>query len=217
MGSSFQRKSVEYSQYVDRVVGVAKVGGAEEFGGGLMAIGTYHNFIKGMLINYPQYSPRETAEKLARDLIAAGGKSVCVLTALTRALAGPTPNGYVYQKSSLQVEKELREFGSVDAFLKALAGFQEPGKFDSPNECTDRSQPPAEIARLKAQQDSQGQVWIPHKRHYDWDVAVCWRCRCLRITMPDGRIRFKKTGFLSALKTKPPSPCRKHRKSECPI
>ena len=65
--------------------------------------------------------------------------------------------------------------------------------------------------------DEDGHVWLPYKQHYDWQVEVCWRCRCLKIHMGGGRIKYKYGMFQLMGKDQPPSPCRKHRKSNCPI
>ena len=63
--------------------------------------------------------------------------------------------------------------------------------------------------------DSHGHVWIPYKQHMGLRVEVCWRCRCLKI---HSRYNVQyKYGLSPFGKKNPPSPCVKHRKSECPI
>ena len=64
--------------------------------------------------------------------------------------------------------------------------------------------------------DAHGHVWMPYKRHFDWYVETSCRSRCLRVTMAGGQVKYKKGNF-SLLKDSPPSPCVKHRKSECPF
>jgi len=82
----------------------------------VLAAGVYEAAIKAFLAQYPH---RSTAEKLARDLIQAGGKPVPVLFGLANAFAGPT----VYSMSPHEIEKRLAS-SSVDRVIKDIRDLQ---------------------------------------------------------------------------------------------
>lgn len=81
---------LKYTKYIDDVVSRAQEAGAEDFIFGSFAIATYEGAIAAMLKKKPG---RDTGEKVARELITAGGKPQCVLTALANAFAGNTSKG----------------------------------------------------------------------------------------------------------------------------
>ncbi len=61
--------------------------------------------------------------------------------------------------------------------------------------------------------DADGHVWLPHST--DQGVEQCWRCGCLKLHVMLGHISYRAGFFFT--KDRPPSPCRKHRRSNCPI
>ena len=76
----------------------------------------------------------------------------------------------------------------------------------------------AAIEKLRQQQDGWGHVWLPGKKHFDWWVEVCWRCRCMKVQHPTTGLvlGYKWRKLQLRLEAFPPK-CKKHSKSECPI
>ncbi len=73
----------------------------------------------------------------------------------------------------------------------------------------------AAMEQAYAMMDEDEHIWLPHPS--EPAAEVCWRCRCLKMHGTGGRIKYR-SGFIPfLLKDHPPSPCRRNRKSDCPI